>query len=164
VKLKSSLLSLALMASFATVALAQQAKGSNEGAPGKPTASSTAVESLATASSLVRHGDANKDAMSLITADRIMAQVGASDSKAEVVTTSSGEKKTDKGSIASILERAKQSAGSRADLVALANDAAASGARGSTSGPGRKTTVVNCGSKDVYRVTFRGGEPIHHGT
>ena len=158
-KLKTSLVSVAILACVAGSAFAQQGKGSNLGDPAKATASSTAVESLATAASLVRYGDANKDALSLITAARIMNQVGASDSKAEAVSTSPAEKKADKAAVGAILERAKQYAGSRADLVALANDVASSSARGATGGPGRRTTVVARGTTDVYRVTFRGGEP-----
>lgn len=157
-KLKTSLLSLAILASFATASVAQ-GKGANEGEPARPTASSQAVEGLATAASLVRYGDANKDALSLITAARIMSQIGSSDSAAEVVTANPGEKKADKASIDAILTRAKQYAGQRADLVALANDVSASGARGATGGPGRKTTVVSRNTTDVYRVRFRGGEP-----
>ena len=65
----------------------------------------------------------------------------------------------EKASVDAILARAKQYAGSRADLVALASDVAASGSRGATGGPGRKTTVVSRGTTDVYRVNFRGGEP-----
>ncbi|MCW2314353.1 hypothetical protein [Rhodoferax antarcticus] len=158
-KIKTSLVALAILASFAVAAVAQQGKGSNQGEPAKPTASSQAVESLATAASLVRYGDAHKDALSLITAARIMSQVGSSDSKAEVVAVNPGEKKADKASTEAILARAKQYAGSRADLVALANDVAASGSRGATGGPGRKTTVVSRGTADVYRVRFNGNEP-----
>lgn len=158
-KLKTSLISLAVLASFATAAVAQQGKGANEGEPAKPTASSLAVESLATAASLVRYGDANKDALSLITAARIMNQVGSSPSTAEALDVKPGEAKANKGSVEAILVRAKQYAGSRADLVALANDVSASASRGAVGGPGRKFTVVSRNSTDVYRVRFNGGEP-----
>lgn len=158
-KLKTSLMSLAILASLATAAVAQQGKGTNEGEPAKPTASATAVESLATAASLVRYGDANKDALSLITAARIMSQVGGSPSTAVAVDVKPGEAKASKAGVEAILSRAKQYAGSRADLVALANDVSASGSRGATGGPGRKTTVVSRGQTDVYRVNFKGSEP-----
>ena len=158
-KFKSNLLAIAALTVISTATMAQQGKGTNEGEPTKPTASSQAVDSLATAASLVRYGDANKDALSLITAARIMALVGSSDSKAETVSTAgASEKKENKATVEAILARAKQYAGARADLVALANDAALA-TRGAVPGPGRKTTVVGRGMTDVYRVTFRGGEP-----
>jgi hypothetical protein len=158
-KLKASLMSLAVLASLASAAMAQQGKGTNEGEPAKSTASAIAVESLATTASLVRYGDANKDALSLNTTARIMNQVGSSPSKAEAVDVKPGEAKAGKSSVEAIPARAKQYAGSRADLVDLANDVSASGSRGATGGPGRKTTFVSRGTTDVYRVTFRGGEP-----
>jgi len=158
-KLKTSLLSLAVLAAVATSAVAEQGKGPNNGEPAKPTASSVAVESLATAASLVRYGDANKDALSLITAARIMKQVGYSDSTAELVDVKPGPAKAANATVDAILARAKTYAGSRADLVALADDASTAGSRGAVNGPGRKTTVVSRGQTDVYRVRFKGGEP-----
>lgn len=158
-KLKTSLLALVVGASLATVSMADQGKGVNVGEPAKPSASSQAVESLATAASLVRYGDANKDALSLITAARIMSQVGSSPSTAEVVEAKPGEAKASKSSIEAILARAKQYAGARADLVALANDVSAASSRGSVSGrPGSKTTVVSRNTTDVYRVRFKANE------
>lgn len=139
-------------------AMANTAKGSNMGESTATTASSTAVDNLHTAMTLVRYGDANKDAFALIAAARIMKQVGSSPSTAEVVTASAGEKKADRASVDSILSRAKDYAQGRQDLIAMIDDVAKTGSRGAVGGPGRKTTVVARGTNDVYRITFRGGE------
>lgn len=143
---------------FSLSAMANPAKGSNLGDPTAPTASSTAVDNLHTAMTLVRYGDANKDAFSLITAARIMKQVGSSASTAEVVTANPGEKKPDRASVDAVLSRAKEYAQGRQDLVAMIDDVAKSGARGAVGGAGRKTTVVSRGTTDSYRVNFKGGE------
>ncbi|WP_187292316.1 hypothetical protein [Candidatus Symbiobacter mobilis] len=112
---------------------------------------------------LVRYGDSKQDALAMIAAARIMKEVGDSPSKAAVVKgsgqTTSADKKTDTLTVEAILARAKQYAGDRKDLVALAEDAARVGGRGAVHGPGRKSTLVYRGTQDVYQVAFRGGEP-----
>ncbi len=138
---------------------AGEQKGSNAGEPTAPTASSTAVETLQTAADLVRYGDANKDALALITAARIMKQVGFGPSKAVVVTSSKADgTKPDKASVDAVLARARQYAGDRKDLLALADDVVKMSPRGSVNGHGRITTIVGRGMTDVYQITYKGGE------
>lgn len=159
-KLKQHALSLALVAALTGTSVMAQVpqKGANQGAPAAATPSSQAVENLATAASLVRYGDANKDALSLITAARIMVQTGSSPSSAEVVQSSPAQAKADKQSVTSVLARAKTYAGQRPDLLALIGDVEQSAARGATNGPGQKTTIVGRGMTDVYRVRFDAGQ------
>ena len=143
---------------FSVSAMANPGKGANVGEPTAPTASSTAVDNVHTATALIRFGDANKDAFSLIAAARIMKQVGSKASSAEVVTASAGEKKPDRASVDAVLSRAKEYASGRPDLIAMIDDVAKSGSRGAENGPGRRTTVVSRGTSDVYRVTFKANE------
>lgn len=136
-------------------------KGANLGKPAAATQSALAVESLAAARTLVRYGDANKDPLALITAAKIMREVGSTDSKAERSGGKAGaaKNKPDNSASDAVLARAKALAGGRADLVALADDVAKAGSRGAVGGPGRARTVVNSRATDNFRVTFRGGEP-----
>lgn len=155
-KIAISLAAAALLCVQSFAVRAEQ--GPNLAEQASPTASSQAVDHLAMAASLVRYGDAHKDAMSLITAARIMRAVGASESSAEPVAKAEPDaKKAHKNEIPAILARAKQYAGSRVDLLALADDVAA-GSRGAVKGPGRLNTVVRSNVTDVYKVSFRGGE------
>lgn len=155
-KIATSLVAAVLLSVHSLAVLAEQGPNLAEQAP--PTASSQAVGHLSMAASLVRYGDAHKDAMSLITAARIMRAVGSSESTAEAVSKAEPDtKKVHTNDIPSILARAKQYAGARADLVALADDVAA-GSRGAVNGPRRLNTVVRSNTTDVYKVNFRGGE------
>jgi len=162
-KLKS-ISSAVLVAAIGMSVMAVQAaekKGANKGAPVAATTSSAAVDSLATAAALVRYGDAKKDPVALIAAARIMADAGATQSKAERTSGKAGDAKN-KSPVASteaVLARAKALAGDRADLIALADDVAKASSRGGVNGPGRARTVVTRGAVDNFRVTFRGGEP-----
>ncbi len=139
--------------------LGDDSKGTNATDPAPSSPTSTAVESLHTAASLVRYGDANKDAFSLITAARIMQQVGSSPSRAEAVQPSPGENKPNTLSIDAVLVRARQYASGRPDLLGLADDVAKSRSRGAADGPGFRTTVVNRRATDTFRVVFTKGEP-----
>jgi hypothetical protein len=122
---------------------------------------SLAVETTNTAFSLVRYGDANKDVLSLITAARMLKDVGSRTSDAKRQGADATEKVAggDKFAVESILERAKALAANRADLLALIEDVSKSGARGANAGPRRWGEVVSSRATDVYRVAFRGGEP-----
>jgi len=138
-------------------------KGSNRGTPTAPAAGSAAagVEALALAARLAKYGDANKDALSLIVAARMVKDAAPGESKADGKTNKPGDAKNkpDTLSVNALLERAKAAAGGRADLVALADDVAKSGARGAVRGPGGTRTVVRSRTTDVFRVAFEGGEP-----
>jgi hypothetical protein len=136
-------------------------KGPNQGKAGAPSASASAVEALAAAQAMVRYGDANKDPLALIAAAKVMKEVGSRDLGAQRAGGQAGEAKNkpDTATVDAILARAKSLAGSRQDLVAMADDVAKSGSRGAEGGPRSGTTVVRRGATDVFNVTFRGGEP-----
>jgi hypothetical protein len=143
---------------------ATKSKGSNADAA-KATATSPAtqaVEAVRTANALARYGDAAKDPLALITAAKIKKEAGGQDAKFERADKGSAgdaKAKTDPMAVDALLERAKALAGGRADLVALADDVAKSGARGAAGGPRSTRTVVRGGSTDQFRVVFQGGEP-----
>lgn len=161
-KVAALIISSVALGSVSTAFSAQQ-KGVNTGSPksAAPSASATAVESLRTAQALARYGDANKDALSLITAARIVKDVGESESRAKRTGGKAGDSKNkpDLMTVASLIERAKALAGGRADLIALADDVGKSASRGAVNGPGALRTVVGRTMTDSYRVVFRGGEP-----
>lgn len=119
-----------------------------------------ATESVATATSLMRYGYANKDPLALITGARIMKTAGLSASAAKRVEGTAGAAKGKNLYTAeSALAKARELAGGRADLIALADDVGTEGSRGAIDGPGSTTTVVNRMATDRFQVTFRGGQP-----
>jgi hypothetical protein len=155
--------------SLTGAALAQQGAAAGESKGGKrpnqapaaaASASSSAVESLHTAASLARYGMANKDALSLITAAKIVRNTPTTDSTSQRVSGTPGDAKAkpDMLSADELLKQAREMAAGRPDLLALADDVAKTSSRGATGGPGRKTTVVRSNTTDVYRITFRGNE------
>lgn len=150
-------------ASALTLAHAQDKKAANRGksVSAEKSESASAVESIRTADLLARYGYANKDALALITAAKIMKQAGSSESKAARVGGKPGDAKNKPDELAAdtILARARELAAGRTDLIALADDVGKSGTRGAENGPGSKRTVVGTRSVDSYRVSFRGGEP-----
>lgn len=125
------------------------------------TPAQTAVQTVATAHALARYGDANKDALALVTAARMLKQVGSRASEAKRVGPEPKQTKPgdDKFTVESILARARTLAAGRADVLALADDVEKGGARGSTAGVQRWRELVLSGATDRYQVTFRGGEP-----
>lgn len=148
------------MSMVAAAGAAEDKKGANRGKPAAATPSATAIESLAAADALVRYGDTAKDPLALITAAKIMRDVGTSESAAKRVSGTAGDAKQvqTQASVDAILARAKTMAVSRPDLIALADDLVK--ARGAVDGPGTLRTVVRSRAVDNFRVTFRGGEPI----
>lgn len=147
----------------AASAHAQTKKPANVGKPVSAAKSETAeaVEAISIADLLVRYGYVKKDPLALITAAKIKKEAGGTESKATRVGGTAGDAKNqpDALSVDTILARAKEMAGGRADLIALADDVAKSGTRGATSGPAGTRTVVRTRAVDSFRVTFRGGEP-----
>jgi hypothetical protein len=137
-------------------------KGTNTAkAGGATSASASAVEALAAATSLVRYGDAAKDPLALIAAAKIMREVGSSQGTVQRVDGQSGDAKNkpDSTSVDAILTRAKGMAQGRPDLIALADDVAKASSRGATAGPRTHRDTVRSRATDSYRITFRGGEP-----
>ena len=137
-----------------------EAKGPNVDPKKKGGKVVSPVQDVATAHALVRYGDRNKDAMALISAARILNAVGAQDkqppaqSKAANKATKEGPDMTVKG----ILARAKQYAGDRKDLLALADDAA-TGTRGPVEGPLQGVEVAGPNQRVWWNIAFRGDEP-----
>ncbi len=122
-----------------------------------------AVARAALADQLARYGDANKDSLALITAARILQQVSAQETKADKKSeggdAKAGGKPARDPSVTAMLDRAKQYAGGRKDIIAMADEAAKSSSRGASSGPRRWQEQVRGRALDYYNVTFRGGEP-----
>jgi hypothetical protein len=123
-----------------------------------------AVARASLADQLARYGDANRDSLALIAAARILQQSGAQDAKSDKKTEGAaadgkGAKPARDASVNGMIERAKQHAGGRKDIIAMADEVGKSGSRGAVVGPKRGQTQVNPRSTDIYNVTFRGGEP-----
>ncbi len=118
------------------------------------------------ADQLARYGDKNKDALALIEAAKIFNEVGVKDEKRDKKTEGTSSAKDEQEgagqmrdqSVSALLARAREYAGGRKDLIALADEAAKTGTRGAYN-PVRHIDRVRAGITDVYNVTFRGGEP-----
>jgi hypothetical protein len=142
---------------------AEGAKKGSNAAKGKPAATSPAaqaVENTRTAYALARWGDAQKDPVALVTAARMLRDIGSSDSTAKP-SQAAGSKASGGNpmTVEAILARARTMAAGRADVVAMVDDVEKSGARGRVGGPGSTRTVVNTRATDVFTIAFRGGEP-----
>lgn len=125
-----------------------------------------AVATAAMASQLRAYGDRNKDPMALISAARILQEVGVRDEPRKPTTkadkpaaTGMAQPAARDDSVAGILARAKEYAKGRADLIALANEVEKSTTRGRTGGPAGTVTNVQANSRDTFDISFRGGEP-----
>jgi hypothetical protein len=121
------------------------------------------------ADQLITYGDRNKDALALITAARIQNQIGVQFQKSErkhgrtPPKDAKGDKPGRDHATAASLERARQYAGGRKDLIALADEAAKTGARGAVRGPRGWTERVQAGMYDYYSIAFNGGELARFG-
>jgi hypothetical protein len=132
-------------------------------------AQTQAVELAALADQLATYGDRKKDAMALIVAAKIQSEVGVQAGKQERTAGKSpdkGDKKSGAApqprdtSVAGLTARAKQYAGDRKDLIALADDVAKAGARGAVGGPKGATHTVEATAVDHFRnIMFQGGQP-----
>lgn len=148
----------------ASPAMAEKKTGSNtDASKAQATSAATqAVETVRTAEALARYGDAKKDALALITAAKMKKEAGGQPitlTRAGKSQAGDAKAKTDNMTVEAILERAKALATGRADLIALADDVAKSGARGAVGGPKSGRTVVRGGASDQFRLMFEGGEP-----
>lgn len=154
---------LALASSYTVAAYADT--GSNvakaEKQAGVPEDSARASALLA--AQLEQYGDKNKDALALILAAKIQKQIGARIKQVEK-TEQDGDKQADKGkpaldpSVKGLLARAKKYAGSRKDLIAMADDVEAFGSRGRAEGPFMGETVVRAHTTDQIPVTLNAHE------
>jgi hypothetical protein len=163
---QTTLASLVALAISAAPIMAQAASGKGSNADvAKATATSPAVqavETVRTADALAKYGDAKKDPLALIQAAKMKKEVG--EQALTLTRKGAGEagKKASKAadySVDGMLARAKALAAGRADLVALADDVAKSGARGVVGGPKSGRTVVKGGFTDQFVMKFEGGEP-----
>ena len=147
-------------------AKAEAKKGKNVDAAKRGTTPQTEAAAMARlADQLARYGDKNKDALAMIEAAKIFNEVGVRDEKREKKTEGAaagdgkeGASKTRDQSVTALLARAREYAGGRKDLIALADEAAKSTKRGAYN-PVRHIDRVRGRATDVYTVTFRGGEP-----
>lgn len=144
-------------------------KGSNAGKPAAEAAAPSGVQQLVLADQLAAWGDANKDPVALIAAAKIKASVGLRDGDKRAKTTDAkgaapAEKPAvaDTSSVESILTRARELAGDRQDLIAMA-DAVAAGTRGRVGGAARHIDRVRAGATDTYTMVFRGDEEANVG-
>jgi hypothetical protein len=151
---------------FGTIgsALAQEKKaaGPNRGKAQAPSPEAQAVVDAAMAERLARLGEQQRDPLLLIAAARVMQQVGSqtverkpqSQGGQAAATKTPGAGRTP----ATLLARAKELSGGRADLIALADEAANAGTRGAAGGPKAGRTVVRSRAADVFTITFTAGQ------
>jgi len=157
---------MAALAMVSVVAMSQAATVDNIG-PGGKSARTDAVNRLVMAQRLIAYGDANKDAMSLIVAVKILKANPTRSLEATKAIEGKAESKVGKSraevdySVASVLGRAKQYAAGRKDLIALADDVDATASKGTNkmAGPTFKRDQVLPGHTDIWSIRFIGGEP-----
>jgi hypothetical protein len=161
--LKQLVLSAAMLLSVS--AFAQQAQPAAE-VTGKENPQQ--AELLDMAGKLVKYGYEKKDALPLIQAVMIYKQLGVTDAKDQAAKTQEGTApatgitKKDQISLneAQILADATKFADGDKTLLALIKDAEKS-TRGASGGPVRRCDTVNGNTTDIWRITFRGGEPAY---
>ena len=161
--LKQLVLSAAMLLSVS--AFAQQAQPQAE-VTGK--ANPQQAELLDMAGKLLKYGYEKKDALPLIQAVLIYKQLGVTDAKDQAAKTQEGTApatgitKKDQISLneAQILADATKFADGDKTLLALIKDAEKS-TRGATGGPRRVCDSVNGNCTDIWRITFRAGEPAY---
>jgi len=117
------------------------------------------------ADQLAVEGDRNKDAMALITAARIQAQLGMRTGKDDKTTQGKLDPKARPAgpardmTVNGLLERARQYAVGRKDLIALADEVARMVERGREGGPLVRMTEIQAGLHDFWAIKYGGGEP-----
>lgn len=166
-----SIVLLCLVAAAAAPRLtgAEEKKGTNAAAPeavagAKANDAADKVQKVALAHSLIRYARKSKAPEGLITAARILAEVGGE--KLEAKPTSVADPKAPKAgkkdkpvadnSPKALLAEAKKLSGDDPAIVKLANSVELS--RGAVGGPKRAAHSVNALGTDSFSVTFRGGE------
>lgn len=123
------------------------------------------VSTFQTAAMLSRYGYANKDALSLIQAARIITREGYTLKSLEKVTEGGKADAKDVKkhgrvnlNVATLLKDARQFAGNDGALLALIDDAAKGGTRGAVPGPQYDEDNVSAYGTVRYTIRFRGGE------
>lgn len=121
------------------------------------------LQHAATARRLARYGERAEDPLALITAARIMKRNPTSESKGAQADQGNGggAQKDDVLALEpeALLERARELARDRADLVALADDVSAMGSKGRAGGPGELVTRVQAQDVDLYNEVFEADRP-----
>lgn len=127
----------------------------------KPSESSLAIGTVATATALARYGDANRDALALIQASKMLKAVGATEAAQKRTSGKGGDKpaKADPYTADAVLARAKELAKDNPALSKLADDVAVAGARGVVNGAKHGTSVVSSNDTDSYRIRYEGDAP-----
>lgn len=141
------------------------AKGGTSGKQAVSSPSLDALNEALLADRLAAVGDRTKDALLLIAAARIKQRIGESDvtrklaGKAADAAASDRKGDARRTNVTSLLARARDYAGGRKDLIALADDVAKSGVRGRVGGVSRTEHIIRGGAEYSVTHTFRGGEP-----
>lgn len=165
--IRSRTLTRALVAG-ALVALAPLAMAEEHGAANRDIAASSgngAVATVALAQSLYAYGLANRDALAVLSAARMMNSVELTDAerKVESSPTEGATPGDAEGAAeapvdaATMLATARELAGENEALLGLIEDAEAAGSRGRIGGPSRTLSRLNAGYTDVWEVPFHGG-------
>ena len=117
------------------------------------------IRALGLAYNLVEYGDKKKDPYALVQAARMLKSIPTRQSSAKPkegsVDTVEGESSY---RVEAILNRAKDLALGRADVLSLIKDVEGYAARGNAEGPTRIVDAVRAGQTDVWEFTFVGGQ------
>ena len=140
------------------------AKGAPSGQPAVTSPSLDSLNEAVLADRLAAIGDRTKDSLLLIAAAKIKQRIGEADGTRKPAGGKDSAATDRKGNaprtdIVSLLARARDYAGGRKDLIALAEDVAKSGARGRVGGISRTEHIVRGGVEHAVVHQFQGGEP-----
>ena len=153
------------LTALAGVAVAADQTGSNASPKAAaPTASSTAVQQAHLAGELADYGRSARSPMALVLAAELTAATAGPDAKRAKTTagtvSASGEKSQKPATtVSGLLDEARAMAGPDATLQPVIQRIAAMESKGRVEGPARHSDSVLAGQTDIYRMSFRGGEP-----
>lgn len=158
-------LATAIMAGLALPAVAQDKSGPN--ADDMAAGDGGAVSQLAMAQELFEYGMAQKDALSVLAAARIVQSISTEDveRKKETQDTEGMEDVTEEGEgvdkpagLEEMFAAASELAGGDPAVEGLIEDAMAEGSRGRVGGASRTLSRLRAGKTDVFRSAFHGGQ------
>lgn len=158
-------LATAITAALTLPAFAEDKSGAN--ASDMATGDSGPVAHLSMAQELFEYGVANKDALAVLAAARIVQSVATEDVERDKETkptegmedvAEEGEGKDKPAGLDDMFAAAKEFAGGDPSIEGLIEDAMAEGSRGRVGGATRTLSRLRAGNTDVFKAAFYGGQ------
>jgi len=151
------------LVALSPLAMAQSDSGVNQNMSAEGEAGPVATVALA--QDLFSYGVAHEDALSVITAARLMASVEITDADRTAeskpidgmqFTADDDGSDAEPADLAAMIAKARELAGDNTALTGLIDDIEAEGARGRIGGPSRTLSRLRAGYTDVWTIPFYG--------